>query len=159
MAYFGPLQIAASCFSIGLYVGKRTQYVSLALAIAAAVNIGLNLWLNPTLRVWGAVIATLAGGAIYALCIYAFSQRTLHVTYRWLRASALIAAYTLIVVAFLTVPVLSNVPAKAMAIAAFTALVFVLGIVTLAQVQMGWQLARQRVGRLIASSPSSTGRG
>jgi O-antigen/teichoic acid export membrane protein len=150
MAYFGPLQIAASCFSIGLYVGKRTQYVSLALAIAAAVNVGLNLLLNPTLRVWGAVIATLAGGAIYALCIYAFSQRTLHVTYRWLRTSALIAAYALIVAAFLTVPVLDNIPAKAAAIATFTALVFVLGIVSLAQVQMGWQLARARLGQLFS---------
>jgi O-antigen/teichoic acid export membrane protein len=158
MAYFGPLQIAASCFSIGLYVGKRTQFVSLSLAIAAAINIALNLLLNPSLRVWGAVIATLAGGAVYALCMYAFSQRTLHVTYRWLRASALMAAYAGIVVAFLALPILANVPSKALAISAFVALIFAVGVVSPAQVQLGWQLARERVGRLISSSPSPWGK-
>lgn len=150
MTYFGPLQIAASCFSIGLYVGKRTQFVSLALAIAAAVNIGLNLLLNPSLRVWGAVIATLAGGVVYALCMHAFSQRALHVNYRWLRASALIGAYAAIVIAFLALPILANIPAKAVAITSFAALVFAVGVVSPDQVQLGWRLARERVGRLFS---------
>lgn len=68
-AAFSPLILVGLTFlgvnsilNAGLYLTKRSLHMLIVMVCAAAVNVGLNLWLLPTLGATGAALATVAAG-------------------------------------------------------------------------------------------------
>lgn len=64
-----------SIVAIGLNITSRTRWISLAMGIAAAVSIGLNLLLIPIFGFLGAALATLVAYALLAALTGGFAQR------------------------------------------------------------------------------------
>lgn len=69
--------------NIGIFMKERTEFVTIANWIAAAVALALYALLIPRRGALGAAIATVAAYAVRALAIYLFSQRLWPVAYRW----------------------------------------------------------------------------
>jgi O-antigen/teichoic acid export membrane protein len=155
MAYYGPLGFAASSFFIGLYIRKRTHWISLAYLAAAAANVGLNLWLDTAWGVWGAVWATIGASLVLVLIAYFTGQATLKVPYRLGRLLALSAVYSGAVAAYLAVPALGTLVGRLALLAAMSAAVLVLGIVTPRELLTGWQAAQRALARRLATARSS----
>lgn len=145
MFYTGPITSTSNSFAIGLFVGKRTYLLSIAVVVAAAVNVAVNLWLLPKLDIWGAVIATLAAGLVWAALAYIFSQRTLLVPYRWRRVVGVMTVYAILLGIYLLAPGLFSWFAKLGSIALLTAAVPAFGIVTWADMDAVWQAIVRRV--------------
>ncbi|MDE3090297.1 MAG: oligosaccharide flippase family protein [Chloroflexota bacterium] len=145
LIFTGPIAILTNFFSIGLFARKQTHLTSVALLIVAAVNIVLNLVLDPRIGAWGAVWATVIAGIVWAALIYAFSQRVFPVTYRWLRISILGIVYLALILIFLLVPEANNLPMKAAAVLAFVALIPLMGIVSIQQIRIGIDAVRYRI--------------
>jgi O-antigen/teichoic acid export membrane protein len=97
LIYFGLCSSIFSSMQIVLYTHKRTRYISLLVFIGAAVNIALNLILDPPLGVWGAVWATVLAGVVIDIAAYAIAQRISPVPYHLPRFLSLVAIYLLIV--------------------------------------------------------------
>jgi len=145
MAYYGPLGFAASSFFIGLYIRKRTHWISLAYLAAGAANVGLNLWLDTTWGVWGAVWATIGASLVLVLMAYFTGQATLKVPYRLGRLLALCAIYSGAVAIYLAVPALGTLLGRLALLAAMSASVLLLGIVTPRELLAGWQAIRRHL--------------
>jgi len=64
-----------SVLSTGIFYAKKTKWVPLISAVAAAFNIGLNLWLMPAFGMWAAAWNTLAAYAVMALVARIVSGR------------------------------------------------------------------------------------
>lgn len=64
-----------SVVAVGLNIRSQTRWVSLAMGIAAALSIGLNLLLIPLVGMLGAALATLVAYAVLAVTTAAFGQR------------------------------------------------------------------------------------
>lgn len=75
--------IAYFVASAGVSLAGRTELATLALAVALAVNAGLNLLLIPSLGGTGAAIATLAAYVVMFGGILVASQRLRFVPYEW----------------------------------------------------------------------------
>lgn len=68
---------------IGVLVKERTEYVTLANWVAAAVALGLYWFLVPRYHGLGAAVGTTVAFAVRYVLTYAFSQRLWRVDYRW----------------------------------------------------------------------------
>ena len=77
------LQGWTSLQDIGILVRERTEFVTLANWIAAAVAVAGYALLVPRWLGWGAAIATVAAFLVRHVLIYALSQRLWPVRYRW----------------------------------------------------------------------------
>jgi O-antigen/teichoic acid export membrane protein len=147
MAYYGPLGFAASSFFIGLYISKRTHWISLGYIVAGAVNVILNLWLDTAWGVWGAVWATVGASLVLVIIAYISGQAALKVPYRLGRLLALSAVYAGAVALDLSVPAAATLAGRAALLAAMGAAVLALGIVTPRQLLDGWQTLRRALGQ------------
>ncbi|KXG08975.1 hypothetical protein AT864_02659 [Anoxybacillus sp. P3H1B] len=65
--------------SVGLFFKKETGYITRIFAIAALLNIGLNLVLVPCLASWGAVIANMVTYVFAVIFIFQKSQQVYYV--------------------------------------------------------------------------------
>ncbi|MCL5997267.1 MAG: oligosaccharide flippase family protein [Chloroflexi bacterium] len=148
LIYFGPISLAVSSFQIGLYVRKRTDWVGILVSVCAAINIALNLLLDPVIGVWGAVWATVGAGAILAITTYLVSRRAYAVNYNMTRILSLVAIYLCLVGVFLAIPVFNSLPYKAAALLLFMALLLFTGVVSTSQLQMGLEFVRHRLYRM-----------
>jgi len=113
--------------------------------IAAVVNILVNLWLNPTLGVWGAVIGTIVGIAVATGFQLLFSQRAMYIDYRWIRLTALFIGYLVLMVGFLLIPAINTIPIKIGSMLLFACLPLAVGIVSPAQIAAAVAAVRQRL--------------
>jgi O-antigen/teichoic acid export membrane protein len=154
LIYFGPITAAASSFQIGIYARKRTHWIGILVFISAAVNIGLNLLLNPIIGVWGAVWATVIAGALLAVMTFIVSQRILPVPYDFRRFGILTFTYLGLITIFLSMPTANTLVYKAIAVLAFMAAILVTGVVTPNQIRIALQSARYRIRRLIRPETS-----
>jgi O-antigen/teichoic acid export membrane protein len=142
----GPINIMAGFFQIGLYARKKTGYVSLAYGSAAAVNIALNLLLDPVIGVWGAVIATVVATGVIAVVLFFPSQRLMPVPYNFRRISILMAAYVMLTLIALLSSESNTLVYKLGAPTVFLVLIVVVGVITPRHIQIVWQAARNRLG-------------
>ena len=66
-----------------MLMAKKPEYGAIAVAIAAAVNLGLNFVLIPRYGAWGAAVAAVIAYALIDLLSYWWAQRLWHVEYDW----------------------------------------------------------------------------
>ncbi|NLO18809.1 MAG: oligosaccharide flippase family protein [Ignavibacteria bacterium] len=83
-----PIILAAYFFnglftilSAGFHIEKRTDYLPLAVGIAAVLNIGLNFLLIPHIGYWGSAYATLIAYFISAVLLYIFAKKVYYIKY------------------------------------------------------------------------------
>lgn len=76
-------QCWASVQDLGILVSERTEYLTIANLVAAAVALVGFAILVPTYLAWGAAVATLAAFGCRYLLTYTFSQRLYHIRYEW----------------------------------------------------------------------------
>ncbi|MBP6703042.1 MAG: oligosaccharide flippase family protein [Vicinamibacteria bacterium] len=95
-----PIMVLAYLFqgffllaSVGIAIAKEARYYPMITAAAAALNIGLNLWLIPRFGIMAAAWATVAGYALMAFMGVTISGRLYPIPVQWGRiASTLVAA-------------------------------------------------------------------
>ena len=151
MLYTGPLNFSTQQFFIGLYIQKRTLWISAAYFAAAVTNVVLNLMWDPQWGVWGAVWATVAAGLLLAGLAYIAGQRVFPVPYRLGRLLLLGLLYGAAVALFLLVPAANHVAVKLAVLAALAGACVSLGIVTPRQLALAWHaVQRWLAGRLAA---------
>ena len=78
-------------FSAGFYITKKTQYLPIAVGIAAFVNIAMNFVLIPIIGYWGAAWATFAAYLVSAGVLYYFQQKIYPLTYEFKRVILIIS--------------------------------------------------------------------
>jgi O-antigen/teichoic acid export membrane protein len=147
----GPVSMAAGYFGTILFACKRTRWMSLPTITAGAVNVILNLILDPVFGVWGAVWATVIAGGVMMIGLYWLSWRGMRVPYRMSKVLVLFTVYLVLVAAFLIVSPLHTVPIKLMALFALSVSVLLTGLISRRELAVGWQLLCGRVARLIVS--------
>lgn len=137
MAYSGPILASAAIFSIGLYARQQTHRLSWAYYVAAPLNIVLNLIFIPMWGLWGAVFTTIIAGVALALVTYMVCQPVYFVPYRWLRSSALVIAYFVLMLGtfYLTQINAVTLAWKFFAILVMIALCFAIGVIKFEQIQ------------------------
>jgi O-antigen/teichoic acid export membrane protein len=145
MIYTGPISFINSSFTIGFYVKKRTIIVSIVAIVTAALNILLNIILDPVWGVWGAVWATVLAGGAGLILSFIFSQRVMPVPYRLGRTGFIAGVYGIMAFLFLAIPTLNTIPFKVIALAGLGAAIFMSGIITQQQIQVGLKMIRERV--------------
>jgi O-antigen/teichoic acid export membrane protein len=67
----------------GIHLVKKTRYLAYATLMTAAINIIANILLIPSLRAWGAALATLISYLFLLAYIHIISQRFYHVPYEY----------------------------------------------------------------------------
>lgn len=110
--------------SIGLNITKNTQYYPVSTAVAAAINIGLNVVLIPRLGIMGAAYANGVAYATQAGIAYVLSQRFYPIHYEYGRLTRVIAAAAVAYAAARLIPAL---PAAAGLLLRGTTVVVVMG--------------------------------
>jgi len=81
-----------------MLMAKKPEYGAIAVSIAAAVNLGLNLILIPRFGVWGAAIDAVIAYALIDLLSYWWAQRIWHVNYDW---KIVVKAFLFMAIAFI----------------------------------------------------------
>jgi len=71
--------------SAGFNIEKKTDYLPIAVGVAAIVNIGLNFLLIPIIGYWGAAYATLIAYFISAVLLYYFTKKVYFIKYEFKR--------------------------------------------------------------------------
>jgi O-antigen/teichoic acid export membrane protein len=79
-------------FAAGFHITKKTDYLPVAVGVAAISNIGLNFLLIPSMGYWGSAWATLISYVLSAVVLYYFSRKVYPINYEWKRI-LLIAAF------------------------------------------------------------------
>jgi O-antigen/teichoic acid export membrane protein len=88
----------------GLYIRQRTGTISILVALAAALNLGLNALLVPKLGYMGASWATLATFAALAVAAWTQAERAMPAGYDAKRVLLLVALAGLLYFASLRIP-------------------------------------------------------
>jgi O-antigen/teichoic acid export membrane protein len=65
----------------GVHLRKKTKYLAFISLIGAALNVGMNLWLIPVMRIWGCTLTTLLSFLIMLVFIYFISQRLYYIPF------------------------------------------------------------------------------
>jgi hypothetical protein len=138
-------------FFIGLYIQKRTLWISAAYFAAAVTNVVLNLMWDPQWGVWGAVWATVAAGLLLAGLAYITGQRVFPVPYRLGRLLLLGLLYGAAVALFLLVPAANHVAVKLAVLAALAGACVALGIVTPRQLAFAWHAVQRWLADRLAA--------
>ncbi len=70
-------------FTAGIFIKEKSIYVPVITIIGAAVNIGINFILIPSMGIMGAAIATLASYFVMAICYFAVTQKFYKINYEF----------------------------------------------------------------------------
>lgn len=127
---------------------KRTGWVAALTILAAALNIGLNLWLAPRFGIMAAAVNTLIAFVVLFVMAYVVGQRVFPVQYQWRRLLLLFGlALALYALSLLipTEPLLLSMALKLALLAALPASLWLTGFLTPAEKAR----TRQVVGRLV----------
>jgi len=87
-------------FIAGAYLEKKTKHLPLVTGLGAAVNVGVNFLLIPSMGIMGAALATLASYAVMAVTMYFTSQRFYPIEYEWGKIAAIAAATAAVFVCY-----------------------------------------------------------
>ncbi|MGA2298071.1 MAG: oligosaccharide flippase family protein [FCB group bacterium] len=114
-------------FAAGFHINKKTEYLPIAIGIAALSNIGLNFLLIPLWGYWGAAWATLGAYFLSAVILYKFVGKIYPNKYEWKRIFILISAT--IIIYGLTIYLTGTMPLKiSFAIRCGALIIFVISI-------------------------------
>ena len=80
--------------SVGIAIAKEARYYPMITAAAAALNIGLNLWLIPHFGIMAAAWATVAGYALMAFMGIMISKKLYPIPVQWTRITSTFTAGT-----------------------------------------------------------------
>lgn len=80
----------------GIYIRKQTRKLPLVTFVGAAVNIGANYLLIPSMGIMGAAIATLVSYAIMAAVLYFIVRKIYPVEYEWERIAKISIASAIV---------------------------------------------------------------
>ncbi len=127
---------------------KRTGWVAALTILAAALNIGLNIWLAPRFGVMAAAVNTLVAFVVLFIMAYVVGQRVFPVQYQWGRLLLLFGLALALYALSLLIPtdnLLVSIALKLALLAALPALLWLSGFLTPAEKAR----TRQVVGRLV----------
>ncbi len=79
-------------FTAGIFIEEKSIYVPFITGLGAAVNIGVNFALIPTMGMMGAAIATLAAYFAMALSLYVVTQKFYKISYELFKLSKIFLA-------------------------------------------------------------------
>jgi O-antigen/teichoic acid export membrane protein len=79
-------------FAAGFHITKKTQYLPIAIGIAALVNIGVNITLLPWLDIYSGAWATLIAYAVSAAILYYFARKIYPIDYEFGKLALIITA-------------------------------------------------------------------
>lgn len=79
-------------FTAGIFIEEKSIYVPFITGLGAAVNIGVNFALIPSMGMMGAAIATLAAYFAMALSLYIVTQKFYKIEYELLKLSKIFSA-------------------------------------------------------------------
>ena len=97
------------CSGYQFLLAKKTEFVSLAAVIAAALNIVLNLLMIPSFGAIGAATSTSISYGVYTFFVYFWAQKKYYVPYDW-RGLFFVLGVTLIIsTALWLIPVRNHV--------------------------------------------------
>ncbi len=85
--YFNGVFNNVAC---GFHIEKKTEYLPIAVGIAAGVNVAINFILIPEIGYWGAAWATLAAYFTSAAILYVFARKVYRIRYEWKRLLTII---------------------------------------------------------------------
>jgi len=85
LAFAGAAYTAYTVMAIGSGRARKTQWNWVIAAVAAAVNVGLNILLIPPYGMIGAAIATVAAYVALFIGMVIYSQEVYYVDYQWRR--------------------------------------------------------------------------
>ena len=129
---------------------KRPGWIAALTILAAALNIGLNLWLVPRFGITAAAINTLLAFVVLFVLVYMAGQRVFPVAYEWGRLLRLFAlALALFAVGWWLVPtdnLLLSIALKLALLASLPALLWLSGFLTPAEKARVMQV----LGRLVS---------
>jgi O-antigen/teichoic acid export membrane protein len=91
LAFGGAFMVAYLVITIGAARGGDTRRFWLVPAVAAVLNVALNIALIPAWGIRGSAYATLAANAVLAVGMALLAQRVYHIPYRWLQMGAAVA--------------------------------------------------------------------
>lgn len=77
-------------FAAGFHITKKTDYLPVAIGVAAILNVVLNILLIPSMDIYGSVLATFISYLVSALILLGFSGRVYKIEYEWGRVLLLI---------------------------------------------------------------------
>lgn len=100
LALSAVLDSASRVLNIGITLRKRTIYAPLVVAVALAVNIGLNFLLIPAYQGMGATVATLISYLLLCALRYWASNLFFKVRYEWGRVFMIMATGSLLIFSF-----------------------------------------------------------
>ena len=79
-------------FTAGFYINKKTDYLPIAMGVAAIVNIAMNFLLIPEFGYMASAWATLAAYFVCAMILYIYSRKIYPLKYEWKRVLIIISA-------------------------------------------------------------------
>ena len=85
LSFAGAAYTAYTVMAIGSGRARKTQWNWVIAAVAAAINIGLNILLIPPYGMIGAAIATVAAYVALFVGMVIYSQEVYYVAYQWRR--------------------------------------------------------------------------
>jgi O-antigen/teichoic acid export membrane protein len=83
-------------FTAGIFIKERSIYVPFITGLGAAVNIGVNFALIPSMGMMGAAIATLAAYLAMAISLYLVTQRIYKIHYEYTKMAKILFSIVLI---------------------------------------------------------------
>jgi O-antigen/teichoic acid export membrane protein len=136
LAYWPVANGITICLGIGAALHKRTEVTGISLLIGAFVNMLLNIVLIPSFGIWGAAGATLFGHALVPLLVYFWSQRIHPISYQPWRVLAILVLQVVLLLVSLNLPLegVASIAARLGLLAVYGAGLFMLRVVTLAEV-------------------------
>jgi O-antigen/teichoic acid export membrane protein len=83
-------------FAAGFHITKKTQYLPIAIGIAALVNIGTNIALIPWMDIYSGAWATLIAYAVSAAILYYFARKIYPIKYEFGKVAVIIGTASII---------------------------------------------------------------
>ena len=145
-----------SVLSTGIFYAQKTRWVPLISAMAAAVNIGLNVWLVPRYGMWAAAWNTFIAYALMAVAARFLSGRLFPKSFEDGRLAKLVAVFFVVFAADLALAKLHlalvpSIAVKLVVLAAAAGAVVLLGVITPDEVRAVVRRLRRRGRRDQAS--------
>jgi len=133
---------------IGFYVRNKTYYYLIINAVAAVINVGLNLWLIPKWGAMGAAVTTAVSFAVCPLLAHFFSRKYYKINYDLIALTKLalvtIALY-ITGVSFTTQSLLFDIGLRMLIIAAAPFLLFLVGYFDNSEISFAGGFVRKRL--------------
>ncbi len=113
--------------NIGVYITKKSIYLTYVVGAAAVVNIACNFLLVPTMGMIGAAMAKSISYFILMILMYFFSTKLYPVKYEWLKLGKLFASGSIVYAASFLTPIKNNVILELILVISFPIILLLIG--------------------------------